>query len=37
MHEHPLASVEQAAYWQEFTQLKLDSCYVRDYRNSLAR
>jgi hypothetical protein len=30
-------SLEQTLYWQEFTQLKLDTCYVRDYRNSIAR
>jgi hypothetical protein len=30
-------SQEQAVYWQEFTQLKLDTCYVRDYRDSIAR
>ncbi len=30
-------SAEQDAYWQEFTQLKLATCYVRDYRNSIGR
>jgi hypothetical protein len=30
-------SPEQDWYWQEFTQLKLDACYVRDYRNSIAK
>ncbi len=30
-------SIEQDLYWQEFTQLKLDACYVRDYRDSIAK
>ena len=37
MNETFQPSVEQDLYWQEFTQLKLDACYVRDYRNSIAR
>ena len=37
MSEESQPSVEQDLYWQEFTQLKLDACYVRDYRNSIGR
>jgi hypothetical protein len=28
-------SREQQIFWSEFTQLKTDACYIRDYRNSL--
>jgi hypothetical protein len=37
MNESLSPSAEQDAYWQEFTQLKLDACYVRDYRNSVGK
>jgi hypothetical protein len=30
-------SIDQDCYWQEFTQLKLAACYVRDYRNHIGR
>jgi hypothetical protein len=30
-------SPEQQMYWREFVQLKADSCYDRDYRNSLGK
>ena len=30
-------SREQQSYWLEFVQLKVDTCYVRDYRNYLGR
>lgn len=30
-------SREQQTYWQEFIQLKADTCYVRDYRNELGK
>lgn len=30
-------SNEQASYWQDFIQLKLDACYVREYRNHIGR
>ena len=30
-------SREQQNYWQEFVQLKVDTCYVRDYRNYLGK
>lgn len=30
-------SREQLIYWQEFVQLKADTCYVRDYRNYLGK
>jgi hypothetical protein len=30
-------SREQLIYWQEFVQLKVDTCYVRDYRNELGK
>jgi hypothetical protein len=30
-------SREQQIYWQEFVQLKADTCYVRDYRNALGK
>lgn len=33
----PVPSTEQYAYWQEFTQLKLATCYIRDYRNFIGR
>lgn len=36
MSEQLVPSAEQTAYWQEFNQLKLDGCYIRDYRNSIA-
>lgn len=37
MAEKGVPSREQQVYWQEFVQLKADSCYVRDYRNDLNR
>lgn len=30
-------SREQQLYWQEFVSLKVDACYVRDYRNQVGR
>jgi hypothetical protein len=30
-------SREQQMYWSEFNQLKIDVCYVRDYRNAIGK
>lgn len=37
MNESAGPSVEQSIYWEEFQQLKLACCYVRDYRNSIGK
>jgi len=37
MTEFPVPSAEQDTYWEEFQQLKLAACYVRDYRNSIGK
>lgn len=37
MSSSSVPSPEQASYWQDFIQLKLDACYVRDYRNRIGR